>query len=69
MNHKEVLERFGKEFPERRCGKIKTWFPNGKNSIRIRDFSNNEFIFTYNGPNNWKFETVDCFIKYMKGEK
>lgn len=43
------------------------WFPNGKNGIRIRIDDGNDFIFTYNDKDDWSFETVDHYIKNMKG--
>lgn len=46
---------------------IVKWFPNGKNSIRVRFANNEDFIFTYNGEQNWCYETVDSYIVRMKG--
>lgn len=46
-----------------------TYFPNGKNSIRIRQSNGQEFIFSINGPRMWKLETVDQFLADMKGDK
>ena len=46
-----------------------TWFPNGKNSIRVRQTNGAEFIFTYGGKDDWRFETATSFIKGMKGGK
>ena len=43
------------------------WFPNGRNSIRIRDINRHELIFTYCDENNWRLETVNEFLKNMKG--
>lgn len=49
--------------------KIKTYFPSGKNCIRIRQTDGQEYIFTYNGPQMWRIETVGQFLAGMKGEK
>lgn len=71
MTHNKVLEKLKLYLPE--YVKIMSeWFPNGKNSVRIRVLRDNEsqdFCFTYNGKTNWCFETVNSHIKKMKGEK
>ena len=56
---KTVLPTFGE------CTTL--WFPNGKNGIRIRIDDGREFIFTYDSKDDWSFETVDRYIKKMKG--
>lgn len=68
MLHDDVFKRFKKYFPKE-YEETSRWFPNGKNSIRVRMVSKmDDFIFTYNGKNDWKFESVDLFIKrLMKG--
>lgn len=43
------------------------WFPNGRDSIRIRDINKHELIFTYHGDTDWRLETVNEFLKNMKG--
>ena len=48
---------------------VKEYFPNGKNSIRIRKINGQEFIFSLREPKAWKFETIDQFLADMKGEK
>lgn len=45
------------------------WFPNGRNSIRIRQKNGQEFIFTYHSQKDWKFETITSFLNGMKGGK
>ena len=47
---------------------VDTWFPNGKNSIRVRYINGCEFIFTYNKDSDWCYETLDCFIRRLKGD-
>lgn len=51
-----------------------TYFPNGRNCIRIRGIEalshiSREFVFQFNSINDWKFETFESFFKRMKGEK
>ena len=43
------------------------WFPNGRNSIRIRYINKHELIFTYHSDTDWRLETVNEFLKNMKG--
>ena len=43
------------------------WFPNGKNGIRVRIDDGHEFIFTYDGKDDWNLETVGRYIKIPKG--
>ena len=67
MSHKNVFEQFKLLFPQYiEC--IDTWFPNGKNSIRVRWTQDSDRIFTYNGIDDWCFETVDSFLNRMKGD-
>ena len=65
MTHKNVLEQFRIMFP---CfdGQIIEWFPNGKNSIRVRNKMKQDFIFTYNKDRDWSLKTLDNFLKEMK---
>ena len=39
-----------------------TWFPNGKNSIRVRRRPFEDLIFTFHSDKSWSLETVDKFI-------
>lgn len=68
MTQKAVYEQFELYFPQF-AEHVETWFPNGKNSIRVRQTNGNDFIFTYNKKSDWSFETRDSFIKRLKGEK
>ena len=43
------------------------WFPNGRDSIRIRYINKHELIFTYHGVTDWRLERVNEFLKNMKG--
>lgn len=63
MSHKEVYKLFELYFPYYAGDKVDAWFPNGKGSIRIRQKNKQNFIFTFNGERDWKFETLDSFLK------
>lgn len=69
MVHRDILKIFEQLFPDYSGIRIKQWFPNGKNSIRIRHNNRSEYVFTYNGPDDWIFETVSSFWKKMGGNK
>lgn len=66
MFHKEVYEKFKEKFPEK-ASYLKEWFPNGRNSVRVRFNSGSDFVFTYNSEDDWCYETVDSYIKKLKG--
>lgn len=68
MTQKDVYEMFKTYFPQFAERAI-MWFPNGRNSIRVRQSNGLDFIFTYESAKNWSFETVDNFIKRSKGAK
>ena len=61
MTHKDVLEKL-REFYPLKDNSIEVWFPNGKNSVRVRLNNKTELIFTYCGPRKWRLETVECFM-------
>lgn len=66
MSHKEVLEHFKKYFPQY-AENMEQWFPNGKNSVRVRKQHMPDVVFTYNNIQDWRFETVDSYINSMRG--
>ena len=66
MKHDLILHNF-KIHLKPYAKNIVEWFPNGQNSIRVRFTNKEEFIFTYNGEQNWCYETVDSYIVRMKG--
>lgn len=68
MIHTQVYGFFQTCLPDQ-AKKVKEYFPNGKNSIRIRKTNGQEFIFSLREPKAWKFETIDQFLADMKGEK
>lgn len=65
MVHKEVYKQFELYFPLYAGENVEVWFPNGKNSVRVRQKNGQEFIFSYNGKDDWKFETRKSFINYL----
>lgn len=69
MSHNEIYKKFEKCLPIYAGDKVALWFPNGRNSIRVRLKDGLEYIFSYEGQQDWKFETVKSFIKNMKGGK
>ncbi len=68
MIHSQIYGYFKECLPDR-AKKVTEYFPNGKNSIRVRQANKQEFIFSFNGTKAWKFETIDQFLADMKGEK
>lgn len=68
MTHRDVLRHFKNLFPEY-VYEIDIWFPNGKNSIRIRLKHKEEFVFSIDDPKKWRFETVENFIANMRGAR
>lgn len=69
MTHIDVYKRFALYFPNYADKNMDKWFPNGKNSIRVRQANGREFIFTYNNQNDWRLETIKSFLNNAKGER
>lgn len=68
MAHTTILKWFELYFPAYAGDNIKAWFPNGKNSIRVRQKNEHDFVFTFNNHDDWKFETIKSYINNtMKG--
>lgn len=68
MIHKDVKSKFEKLFPLF-AGGVTEWFPNGKNSIRVRiGVLHQDFVFTFNDGDDWKFETIDSFLKNLNSK-
>ena len=67
MTQKEVYKAFELFFPQY-TEHINVWFPNGKNSIRIRLANGNEFIFTCDSKGDWRFETLDSFLNDIQNK-
>ncbi len=68
MIHSQIYGCFKECLPEQ-AKKVTEYFPNGKNSIRVRQANKQEFIFSFNGIKAWKFETISQFLADMKGEE
>lgn len=68
MIHSQIYGYFKECLPEREK-EVKEYFPNGRNSIRVRQNDGQEFIFSVTAPKVWKFETIDQFLVGMKGER
>lgn len=58
MIHTQVYGFFQTCLPDQ-AKEVKEYFPNGKNSIRIRKTNGQEFIFSLREPKAWKFETIE----------
>lgn len=68
MVHTDVYKLFKLTLPTF-AEKMTEYFPNGKNSIRVRNSgARQEYVFTVNGANEWRFETIDSFLKYLKNK-
>lgn len=67
MLHDKVFELFKQTFPQYAVD-VDTWFPNGKNSIRLRMKNRKEFVLTYNSQEDWRLETIDSYIRSMGKE-
>lgn len=68
MIHTQIYGQYKECLPDQ-AKNTKEYFPNGRNSIRVRQNNGQEFVFTFIGPKSWKFETIDQFLAGMKGEK
>lgn len=63
MTHNEVWKKFEQMFcPGER---VKCWFPNGKDSIRVR-LADGDVVFTYQSKKIWKIESVDSYLESIK---
>lgn len=69
MSHNEVYKWFEMYFPCYAGDKMSVWFPNGKNSIRVRQTNGQEFIFTHDGDKFLKFESIKSYLKSIEGGK
>lgn len=73
MTHRQVYGLFCDIFPNN-FDENTIYFPNGKNSVRIRGVIGlynirMDYVFTYIDKTRWRLETVDLFIDRLKGEK
>lgn len=67
MRHQDIYKQYQCCFPQY-AERTERWFPNGKNSIRVRQNNKMEFIFSYENEQNWGLETKNHFLRSMKGE-
>ena len=68
MKPVDIFEKFVEIMPDSWVQDVWCWFPNGKNSIRLRSHTKKDFIFTYHNKNTWRFETVESFLESIKVE-
>ena len=68
MSHYDIYKLFELHMPSYAGEKVEIWFPNGRNSIRVRHWNREEFIFTFNNPKDWRFETIDSYINHFRKE-
>ena len=67
MRHHIVFKVFRETLPQF-ADNAAIWFPNGKNSIRVRETDGSEYVFTLaESEKEWQFETVSNFIRRLKG--
>lgn len=65
MEHVGIFKKFKRIIGS--LNKLEDWFPNGKNSIRVRLISGSDFIFTYNSDDDWSVETVESYLRKLRG--
>lgn len=61
----DVLKKFKEIFPIK-DDSVECWWPNGKNSIRVRLTNHIELVLTYSSSKKWRLETVDSFNEKEK---
>ena len=66
MGHKELYKLFIEHHPQW-AGDVALWFPNGKNSIRVRLNNRREYVCVYDSrTKDWSVETVKSYLKRQK---
>lgn len=68
MIHEKIFIIFEERFSDI-ASQSCMWFPNGKDSVRVRMKNKQEFIFTYHGEKDWSLETINRYLTRLKGEK
>ena len=61
MVHSEILKKFQSLFPEIE-EEVEVWFPNGRDSIRLRERGGLELVFSVHGDCDWSIETLNLYI-------
>ena len=69
MSHNEIYQVFTLYFPDYAKDRVKEWVPYGKSSVRIRQKNEQEFVFTYLSITDWRFDTIDSYIKELLVKK
>lgn len=64
MSHAEVYKAFRQYFPTYVGENIAAWFPNGRNSIRVREANGDEFIFSFNNGKNCQLSRTSSLFRY-----
>ena len=67
MGHEKIWNKF-KECNGALEDIVTCWFPNGKNSIRVRLRESGDLIFTYISKKKWRLETVDSYLEENRVE-
>ena len=68
MIHNEVYKRFQSHCPLM-ANQVKTWFPNGLNSIRVALITGKEYVFTvFTSTDDVMLEPKNCFVNRMRAE-
>lgn len=65
MTHNKVYEDFKERMPVY-VERVVEWFPNGKDSVRVRFENGKDYIYTIT-DGGFSFETKDHFIERLKG--
>lgn len=68
MTHTAVLKYFKEMFPTY-FENSTIWFPNGKNSIRVRMNNQRDLVFTIDTKERWRFETLGQYLDRMDIER
>ena len=58
--HREIMRLF-KEISHTPDEDIEAWYPNGRDSVRVKLKNKRELIFTYKSYNYWRLETRGAF--------
>ena len=66
-NH-EILEKAKEAFPQFFLHGY-TWYPLGRNGVRMRFDTGKTLFFTYMGENEWSIETPKHYAARLKGEQ
>lgn len=68
MSNREVLEKAKEVFPHFFENGY-TWYPLGKNGVRVRSGNGKTVFITYMDGNDWSIETPEHYAKRHKGDQ